>query len=390
VERTYDAAVIGAGPAGATAALHLARAGRSVLLVERETLPRDKTCGGGVVARALRHWPGVTLPSEGACFAAEANLLTRAIRLRVERAEPIVHMTLRAELDRTLVEAALAAGAELASATRLETLGELDGALELGTSQGPRRARFVLAADGALGRTAALAGWTDELHSIPALEAEVRVAPGVAARFAGSARFDLDALPHGYGWVFPKRNQLSCGVGVFRRGRARLQEALASYLTRIGVAPIEHIETKGFVIPIRPRRELARGRVLLVGDAAGLADPLTAEGISIAAHSAELAARALIEGGPDPARVRRHYQRSLGREILPELAWARRLSALLYEHPALAERLLRQRGESFAHALVAVIRGEASYRSLLYSPRSYWKLLRANSGSGSRPSAEHA
>src|SRR5205085_10981991 len=92
-----------------------------------------------------------------------------------------------------------------------------------------------------------------------------------------------------------KRAHLSCGVGVFRRGRPQLRATLDGYLARVGLGTNLGCETKGYLIPVRPRKVLARERVLLVGDAAGLADPLTAEGISIAAHSAELAARALLD-----------------------------------------------------------------------------------------------
>lgn len=377
-ESVFDCAVIGSGPAGATAALHLARGGKRVVIVERESLPRDKTCGGGVVARALKHWPGVTIPTEHACFAAEANLGTRGVFLRVERKSPIVHMALRRELDHALVAAACRAGAELRAPATLQALKEDKEHVELTTSAGPIRARFVIAADGVLGRTAALAGWADELVSIPALEAEVRVPDAVWERFSSSARFDLDALPRGYGWVFPKaRGHLSCGVGVFERGRAQLREALDRYLARVDVAPIEHVETAGYLIPIRPRRDLARGRVLLVGDAAGLADPLTAEGISLAAHSAELAARALVEHGGDARATRRAYTRAAQSAILSELRWARWLARLLYGHPRVAERLLAARGQALAEAMVAVVTGERSYRELLGSPRSYLRLWRA-------------
>lgn len=371
-------AVIGAGPAGATAALHLARGGVDVVLVERETLPREKTCGGGVVARALRHWPGIELPVEHACSAAEANLTTRGLVLRVERAAPIVHMVSRSTLDAALVRAACAAGARLETERELVALRRTSDGVELDTTRGPLRARIVIAADGVLGKTAALAGWTDALESIPALEAEVPVSKELHARHAGTARFDLDALPHGYGWIFPKRAHLSCGVGVFRRGRAELRKALDLYLERSGIVASGPIDVKGYLIPVRPRRVLAREGVLLVGDAAGLADPLTAEGISIAAHSAALAARALLETRCAPHAAARAYHSHLERELLGELSRARFLARLLYEHPNLAHRLLAWRGPAFAEAMVAVVTGERTYRSLLASPRAFARLLRPN------------
>lgn len=376
-DRVHDVAIVGAGPAGANAALHLARSGARVVLLEKHALPRDKTCGGGLVRRAWRELPSsLELPIEHVCRVAEANLASHGLWFRVERAEPIVSMAMRAEFDHALVRAACAAGAELRTECSVSALESRADQVVLQTSSGSVRARFVVAADGVLGKTAALAGWTDTLASIPALEAEVRVAPDVYARFAASARFDLDALPRGYGWVFPKRDHLSCGVGAFARGRVKLHEALDVYLARLGITPVEAPAVHGYVIPVRPRRVLARGRVLLVGDAAGLADPLTAEGISIALCSGRLAAEVIRAGAGDASLVRRTYTRRARREIVRELALARRLAYLLYERPALGRALLRKRGQVFAEALVAVVTGERTYRELLLSPRSYWKLWR--------------
>jgi flavin-dependent dehydrogenase len=109
----YDVAVVGAGPAGATAALYLARGGKKVALIERETLPRYKTCGGGVVGRAFQCLPSdVRIPVEHECFVAEANFLESKMSFRVERKVPIVSMTMRAELDKALTDAAVASGAD--------------------------------------------------------------------------------------------------------------------------------------------------------------------------------------------------------------------------------------------------------------------------------------
>jgi geranylgeranyl reductase family protein len=291
VSHDYELAVVGAGPAGATAALHFARAlagtGGRVALLEKAKLPRYKTCGGGVVGRALRELPrDVRIPVEHECRAAVAAFLESGASFRVEREAPIVSMTMRAELDRELAEAAVRSDAELLAPCELLGLAQDADGVDLETSRGRIRAAWVIGADGVLSTVARQAGWTSAPRTIPALEVEVRVPAEVHARFAGVARFDFEALEAGYGWVFPKREHLSCGVLTMRRGAGGLREALDRYLERVGVAPVLSAERHGYLIPVRPRRGgFARGRVLLAGDAAGFADALTGEGISIAMQS---------------------------------------------------------------------------------------------------------
>src|ERR1043166_352517 len=112
----YDVAVVGAGPAGASAALDLARQGVNVVIIEKAALPRYKTCGGGVVGRAMRFLPvDIRAAIEQECYYAELNLLDHNLHFTTQREDPIVSMTMRDQLDYQLVEAARAAGAKLLS-----------------------------------------------------------------------------------------------------------------------------------------------------------------------------------------------------------------------------------------------------------------------------------
>src|SRR4029077_6064907 len=126
-------------------------------------------------------------------------------------------------------------------------------------------------------------------------------------RFARVPRFDVGTVPYGYAWVFPKTAHLSVGVLTTHRGAINLHGQLEEYLRVIGLAP-QSTERHGFVIPVRPRAgALARERMLLVGDAAGFADPVTAEGISFATQSGKLAADAIVASELDPPRARAGY-----------------------------------------------------------------------------------
>lgn len=374
----FDAAVIGGGPAGATAARWLAQSGLATCLLEREKPPRYKTCGGGLVRRAARllevDLEGVV---ERSCCAAELRLQDAGLAFRVERDEPLVLMTMRAELDARLLDGARAHGAEVWANRALDSIEERRDSVILHTSAAPLCARYVLGCDGALGTTARAAGFAAHSRAIPALEAEIAVAPKVLERFAQSARFDFGALESGYAWVFPKRAHLSVGCLSTRRGARGLKLALDRYVDELGLDASAEREDHGFLIPIAPRPgPLARGRVLLAGDAAGLADPITCEGISNAIQSARLAAEAVAAHLDRPERVRREYERGLALHILPELRSARRLAPLLYDRPALRARVFRRAGQVLCESIAEVIAGERGYRELFGRPASWLALAR--------------
>lgn len=379
LESNYDVVVAGSGPAGSLAAFHLAQAGVRVAIFEKASLPRYKTCGGGIVRRAIRLLPiDIKCTVEKECYSAELNLLASGLSFCTTRDQPIVSMTMRERFDYVLASAARDAGAILRdSCAVLDIRPRVDG-IEVATTHGPVRARFVIGADGATSVVARRGGWPRSVHVMPALECEVFVSGDDFRRFDGRARFDFEVIPHGYAWVFPKRRHLSIGVGIVssRNSGVKLKEAFARYTDRIGLCAIERLEQHGFGIPFGPRaRDLMKGRVLLVGDAAGLADPLTGEGITFAIQSGELAARALLEGNLDRDRVHLLYDEKLQRTILPELRWGRLLSKLMYDVEPARRWLFRRRGQALAEAMTDVMTGRKAFREIFRAPSTYLKLL---------------
>ncbi|MEE8137580.1 MAG: hypothetical protein V3R89_07050 [Thermoanaerobaculia bacterium] len=140
------------------------------------------------------------------------------------------------------------------------------------------------------------------------------------------------------------------------------------------------------MIPFRPRSSsLARGRVLLTGDAAGLADPVAGEGITWAVRSGQLAAEAIAAHLGEPEATCAAYQESIAREILPELRRARLLARLLYGFPRLRRAAFRRLGPSLCEAMSDVFTGQQSYRKLLGGPANYYRLARRLMGAR-RPS----
>lgn len=379
-------AVVGAGPAGTSAALRLARAGEDVVLIEKCELPRAKVCGGGLVRRAYAHLPhGIELPLERACQKVTLRFQEAGFARTVERPDPIVSMTMRAELDAALARNAERSGTRLLAPCAVTALARRGEHVELETTSGVVRADLVVVADGATGPTARLAGFEAPLSTIPALEAEIRVRDDDLAEHARSARFDFGGpVAGGYGWVFPKREHLSCGVLSMSRGAARLREKLARYLEQVGVRPVA-MEVRGYVIPVPVRAGgPARARVLLAGDAAGLVDPVTAEGISLALHSGTLAAEALA-GNRSARDVEGAYASRLRADITADLSIARRLAHVLYGHPRLARTVFARAGARLCEAMAEVVLGERTYGELLARPLAWPRLLAATAFSRRSP-----
>jgi flavin-dependent dehydrogenase len=238
------------------------------------------------------------------------------------------------------------------------------------------RAKFVVAADGVHSPTAKFAGWSDLTQLAPALEWEVYLREADFARFGTVARFDFDLVEAGYAWVFPKRDHLSVGIISMRRRSPDLQAKLKEYLKCLGIVEIQKCDRHGFLVPIAPRREtLARGRVLLTGDAAGLVDPVMAEGISYAIMSGQLAARAITEGNLETSRVGGRYDSLMRDSILGELKAAKFLANFLYNYPRFRNWVFRRSGTQLTDFVAGMVMGKRTYSGALKAPSSYLRVF---------------
>lgn len=328
-QRNWDAVVIGAGPAGATAARRLSAAGASTLLLEKQSLPRYKACGGGVPARTLGLLDGLDISpiSEGHVDTIDISRFGRhQFRKTAER--PLAWMVMRDRFDQFLADLAAESGASVRDATPVQSVVERSSCYEVEAPSGVVRARHVLAADGATGPTARWLGIESAPTRSAAYEVEVAAPRDALDHWYQSANVDVGYRPWGYGWVFPKQGKLSVGVVTApRRGRS-IRKQTDRYLSRLGLADADVIKVRGH--PIRYRRStsepVAHRRALLLGDAAGLADEFTAEGIAYAVHSANLAADAILASN-DPSAT---YTESINHHIQPELNAARTISRLYY------------------------------------------------------------
>jgi geranylgeranyl reductase family protein len=373
-----DVAIVGAGPAGTAAALAFRGSGLRVAILEKAVPPRYKTCGGGVLRRASALLPlDISSVIERECHAAELVHHAPALRFVCRRQQPVISMVMRDRFDLLLTQAAMSAGAQLFDATAVREVKIGEDSVELFTSGKRFRARFVIAADGANSVVARQLGLPELQQVVPALECEVTLPPGENPALWETARFDFGFVPEGYAWVFPKREHLSIGVLTTRRGAANLPDYYRRYVEHLGVTRVVGEERHGYIIPCRPRRKLfSASRVLLVGDAAGLADPVTAEGITAGILSGQLAAQAILEGAGDAEKVRRVYHQTLNSNLLADLRVARALARILYGWPRVRGSLFSAHGQRVSELITQIVTGQTTYRAAVRRPANYLKLLR--------------
>jgi geranylgeranyl reductase family protein len=330
----YDVAVIGAGPAGSSAARSAAAAGASVVLLDRAELPRYKTCGGGLIGPstgALPAGPPVRMPVTRASF----TLLGQRHRERAAEA-PFLAMTTRAELDHWLLEEARSAGAEVRAPCRVTEVQDGPERVVLQTDTGPLSAGRVVAADGTGSRVARDLGVRLSRVDL-GLEVEVEAGRHAAA-WDGRVHLDWGPIPGSYAWVFPKGDLLTVGV-IAEKGRpGKTKDYLRAFLRAQGLDGQRVVQDSGHLTRCRAAGSpLGRGRILLAGDAAGLLEPWTREGISFAARSGALAGAIAARPADD---LQAAYAGAVGYQLVPEMVAGEACRVAFERRPAVFHSLL--------------------------------------------------
>lgn len=361
----FDVVIIGSGPAGAMAAVQCATGGLRTALFEKETLPRRKVCAGGLVKRAVELLPkNLDFPVETNCDAVELRIYDPDKAFRENR-KNIVTMVNRAAFDYALIKHAEAQGAKIFDDNAVTEVHPAETHVQFSTREGTYTTSFIVLAEGA---NAGISNrfWKDDRVLIPAIESEIVLPKERMAEFSGVARFDFDVVPSGYGWIFPKSDYVSAGIGLFSAKSSSLQKSFDDYKQSVGLAGgLEERNRKGCLIPIKPRKgPYMKQRMMLVGDAAGFADPITAEGLTFALKSGLEAGNALVRGETQE-EVSSLYHAAIDEEIVQELAVAAKFTRPFYFSNRLRKMLFNQYGERLCRGMANYIEGRRTYRQAL-------------------------
>jgi geranylgeranyl reductase family protein len=318
VER-FDVIIVGAGPAGSTTAYRLARDGVSVLLVDKACFPRDKPCGGAVTVRAMRELPFDIQP----VVEHEVNRMEFSFRghraFRRGGRALLAQMTQRRNLDRFLVEQAAGAGAVFRDDVKISHITERGASVDGSWVD----AELLIGADGVNGPSARALGLGGNNVYAVALEGNLLHGAVDPERWRGTIMLELGSIAGGYRWIFPKGDHVNIGVGGWESEGPGLREHFKAFCRQCGFDSAKVESMRGYRLAARrPGSAFADTRTLLVGDAAGLIDPLWGDGISAAFMSSRLAADVALDFLAGKISSLKRYEHNVIAELGPMAGFA--------------------------------------------------------------------
>lgn len=364
MKTTFDCIVVGAGPAGSSIAYHLARENIDVLLLDSNAHPRSKPCGGGLTVRARR------LLHVDVSQVIEKDINHMVITCSyenpvfLETPEPFAYMLMRDKFDHLLLNAARSSGAECLEQCTASSIEIAPHEVVVQTSHGTFTAKILVGADGANGITYKVLNPNLKRNLAFCIEGTTlpNVLPNIP--YKDSVFLTYGNIRHGYGWMFPKRDNFSLGVGTFNKN-PDIKKYFTNHLSTVGVPDDSSaIHVAAHPIPLFTKGFRISGeRVILLGDAAGLGDPLSGEGLYAALKTAELGAECVRDALRNGEFSMAPYAQLVKSTMLPELRSAQLVAKLFYSFPKLFHKIF-QVSPKLLYDYFKVISNANSYSAL--------------------------
>lgn len=377
---TYDVVIVGAGPAGSTAAKTLAENGIKVLIVDKATFPRDKPCGGGLPTRVAKRFPYIESLIDSVSYGTTMYSSSLQYRFDFVREKPFLMMVLRRKFDHDLLLLAQQAGAVFQGGVAVVDVVVHQENVIVMLEDGQRiQTKAVLGCDGMHSVVAEKTKLCKKLETICiSLTQEQSLSPKQLTTFFTKKKLTYLFIKAqgiaGYGWVFPKKTCVNIGIGEFQsavprtRVKKPLRETYEGFISMLKEKkllpeefPVENI--KGATLPIFPLENTYSDRVLLCGDAAGFINPITGEGIYYAMVSGNIAANVIAEGLQKQnlskaflARYQDLWINDFGRDL-------KGLGKFNNQWGVNSEKILRMmtRDKKFAQMIIGVSGGQISF-----------------------------
>jgi geranylgeranyl reductase family protein len=370
----YDVIVVGGGPGGSTAARFCSQTGLKTLLIEKERLPRYKPCGGCLSLKTV-HLLNLDLSPvvENTIYGARFTYLLKD-PFSLQSDSPIAFMVMRDCFDQFLVEKAIGRGTDILEGEKVATVKDRGDGVEVDLATGRKfRCQYLIGADGSESRVAKSLSLSPHQSDGSGIAVESEIPFHLANSFPEEnlhlIHLDFGGVPNGYAWVFPKRNWLSIGIGgMFREGKKlNSRQYFDAFIKGLSYLEEDRVErVMGHPLPAfyDEGQKVSQGRVLLVGDAAHLMDPLQGEGIYYAIRSGMLAAEAIIQSKEKEVSPSELYQKAIQVCISENLKWALYFSRFVFRFTKLAYRALKSYPE-LADLYLQVLEGRETYQGFV-------------------------
>ncbi len=360
----FDCIIVGAGPAGASAAYHLAKKGHSVLVLEKSSFPRTKSCSGGV-SPAIAQWFDFDFSTVVQNHVSQVKYtfkMSDPAEVELKNVTPM-WMVQRDRFDNFLMEQAIGQGVEFKADTEVTGVSLQGDTWQVETNNGVFKSKYLIAADGANSTVAKLLSFTDT-QKIAA--ASLQVSGSVSDRRKMTAFFDFGSLKNGFMWCFPKADGYSISAAYVRNPQGKpdeLKKQLTKYAELFDLDANQGEYMEHSLNLWQKDRPLHSDRALLVGEAAGMVDPLIGEGIRPAMFTGVKAAAAVSNALEGDANALANYTETINQEWGANFAKADFLASLFYKAPKIAYKLGVKRPAA-GQLMGKILCGELSYSQI--------------------------